>query len=132
MSDKNIAIKLLIIFIIVMTILFFWVLCVEAKTKKLNKRDGVNYYKGTKETYYNLDMKNIYAKADKNFGKHHKKWTREDGVKMYGPYVVLAVPFDVYPYGTTDIPTSLGLGIALDTGKFAETNKNQIDIAVDW
>lgn len=125
-------IKLLIVFLIFLTILYFFVSVVHAKTKVLNKRDGVNYYHGQKETYYNLDMKNIYAKADANFGKHHKKWTREDGVKMYGPYVVLAVPFDVYPYGTTDIPTSLGLGIALDTGKFAETNKNQVDVAVDW
>ena len=99
---------------------------------KLNKRDGVNYYKGTKETYYNLPMERIYAKADANFGSHHKKWVREDGVRMYGPYVVLAVPFDVYPYGTTDIPTSLGLGIALDTGAFAEVNKQQIDISVTW
>lgn len=102
------------------------------QAKKLNKRDGVNYFNGQKETYYNLPMDRIYAKADANFGKHHKKWTRSDGVKCYGPYVVLAVPFDVYPYGTTDIPTSLGPGIALDTGAFAETNKNQIDIAVDW
>ena len=99
---------------------------------KLNKRDGVNYYKGTKETYYNLPMDRIFAKADANFGKHHKKYVREDGVWCYGPYVVLAVPFDVYPYGTTDIPTSLGPGIALDTGAFAEVNKNQIDVAVDW
>lgn len=99
---------------------------------KLNKRDGVNYYKGTKETYYNLPMERIYAKADANFGSHHKKWVRDDGVRMYGPYVVLAVPFDVYPYGTTDIPTSLGLGIALDTGAFAEVNKDQIDVAVTW
>ena len=109
-------------------IVLFALMCafvVTVKASTLTKRGGVNYYKGTKETWYNLDMTRIYAKADANFGKHHKKWTREDGVKMYGPYVVLAVPFDVYPYGTTDIPTSLGLGIALDTGKFAETNKDQ-------
>ena len=114
------------------TLFFTFALPMPAQAKKLNKRDGVKYYNGTKETYYNLDMKRIYAKADANFGSHHKKWIRDDGVKMYGPYVVLAVPFDVYPYGTTDIPTSLGLGIALDTGEFAETNKNQIDVAVDW
>ena len=108
------------------------ILATPIQAKVLNKRDGVNYFNGTKETYYNLNMTRIYAKADKNFGSHHAKWIREDGVKMYGPYVVLAVPFDVYPYGTTDIPTSLGLGIALDTGTFAETNKNQIDIAVNW
>ena len=109
-----------------------WILATPIQAKALNKRDGVNYYKGQKETYYNLDMTRIYDKADRNFGRHHKKWIRSDGVKMYGPYVVLAVPFDVYPYGTTDIETSLGLGIALDTGAFAETNKNQIDVAVDW
>lgn len=109
-----------------------WILATPVQAKTLNKRDGVNYYKGQKETYYNLDLTRIYDKADRNFGRHHKKWIRSDGVKMYGPYVVLAVPFDVYPYGTTDIETSLGLGIALDTGAFAETNKNQIDVAVDW
>ena len=99
---------------------------------KLNKRDGVNCYKGTKETYYNLPMVRIFAKADANFGKHHKKYVREDGVWCYGPYVVLAVPFDVYPYGTCEIETSLGPGIALDTGAFAETCKNQVDVAVTW
>ena len=121
------------LFVFALTV--FWALLIlntSVEAKKLNKRDGVNYYNGTKETYYNLDMTKIYERADKNFGSHHKKWTRSDGVKCYGPYIVLAVPFDVYPYGTTDIQTSLGLGIALDTGKFAETNKNQIDIAVDW
>lgn len=98
---------------------------------KLNKRDGVNYYKGTKETYYNLNMKRIYERADRNFGSHHKKWIREDGVKCYGPYVIVAAPLDIHPYGSI-IETSLGEGIVLDTGAFAETNKDQIDIAVDW
>lgn len=117
--------KLIVILLILM-------MAVPVNAGVLTKKGGVNYYNGTKETWYNLPMKRIYEKADKNFGSHHRKWTREDGVKMYGPYVVLAVPFDVYPYGTTDIPTSLGLGIALDTGAFAEVNKQQIDIAVDW
>lgn len=98
---------------------------------KLNRRDGVNYYKGTKETYYNLNMKRIYERADRNFGSHHKKWIRDDGVKCYGPYVIVAAPLDVHPYGSI-IETSLGEGIVLDTGAFAETNKDQIDIAVDW
>ena len=105
---------------------------IPTQAKKLNKRDGVNYFNGQKETYYNLPMDKIFQKADANFGKHHKKYVREDGVWCYGPYVVLAVPFDVYPYGTTDIPTSLGPGIALDTGAFALTNKCQIDIATSW
>lgn len=118
--------------VLIIGVILMLLLTVPVDASVLTKKGGVNYYHGQKETYYNLDMKNIYAKADKNFGSHHKKWTRSDGVKCYGPYIVLAVPFDVYPYGTTDIPTSLGLGIALDTGTFAETNKNQVDIAVDW
>ena len=117
---------------IIIGVLIVVSLAIPVNAGTLTKKGGVNYYNGTKETWYDLPMDRIYAKADANFGKHHKKWTREDGVKMYGPYVVLAVPFDVYPYGTTDIPTSLGMGIALDTGKFAETCKNQVDIAVDW
>ena len=118
--------------VLIIVIIFCITFCAPVKAGVLTKRGGVNYYHGTKETYYNLDMTRIYEKADRNFGKHHKKWIRDDGVKMYGPYVVLAVPFDVYPYGTTDIPCSLGLGIALDTGAFADTCKNQIDVAVDW
>lgn len=117
---------------ILIAVLLMLMFSVPVQAGTLTKKGGVNYYKGTKETYYNLDMTRIYAKADANFGTWHKKWTRSDGVKMYGPYVVLAVPFDVYPYGTTDIPTSLGLGIALDTGAFAENNKNAVDIAVNW
>ena len=117
---------------LIVTVCLVLLIQMRLQAKILNKRDGVNYYGDQKETYYNLDMSRIYAKADRNFGTWHRKWTRDDGVKMYGPYVVLAVPFDVYPYGTTDIPTSLGPGIALDTGAFAQTNKNQIDIAVDW
>lgn len=113
-------------------VLVILLMAIPVNAKTLTKKVGVNYYNGVKETYYNLDMTRIYEKADRNFGSHHKKWIREDGVKMYGPYVVLAVPFDVYPYGTTDIPTSLGLGIALDTGAFAEVNKSQIDIATSW
>ena len=103
---------------------------VSAQTK-LTKSGGVNTFQGRKETWYNLPMDRIYKKADANFGKHHKKWVREDGVKMYGTYIVIAAPFDVYPYGT-NVETSLGTGIVLDTGAFAETNKQQIDIAVDW
>ena len=119
--------------VLIIVITFCITFCRPVEASVLTKRGGVNYYKGTKETYYNLDMTRIYAKADANFGTWHKKWTRSDGVKCYGPYIVLAVNFRKYPYGTTDIPTSLGLGIALDTGAFAtEDNLDQIDIAVEW
>jgi len=98
---------------------------------KLTKSGGVNYFGNQKETWYNLPMDRVYKIADSNFGSHHKRWTRKDGVKMYGTYIIIAAPYDVHPYGT-NVETSLGTGIVLDTGAFAETNKNQIDIAVDW
>lgn len=119
--------------VLILTVAMMILFSIPVNAGTLTKKGGVNYYKGTKETWYNLPMDRIYEKADRNFGRHHKKWTRDDGVKCYGPYIVLAVNFRKYPYGTTDIPTSLGLGIALDTGAFAtEDNLDQIDIAVDW
>ena len=98
---------------------------------KLNKRDGVNYRSdGIKETYYNLDMTRIVKKAKDN-GIEGDYWVRDDGVKMFGDKVICAVPFDTWDYGTC-LTTSLGIGIALDTGEFAKTNKRMIDVAVDW
>ena len=104
---------------------------VPVKAKTLNAYDGVNYYNGRKETYYNLPMKRIVEKA-KAKGIYGEYWVREDGVKMFGHYVMIAAPFDVYPYGTIVEGTSLGDAIVLDTGGFAEKNKSQIDVAVDW
>ena len=85
--------------IIILALVFAFAIRVDASV--LTKKGGVNYYHGQKETYYNLPMDKVYEKADKNLGSWHKKWTRSDGVKMYACYVVLAVPFDVYPFGTT-------------------------------
>ena len=58
-------------------------------------------------------------------------WIREDGVKMYGDYVIVAANLDTHPRGST-VETSLGTGIVLDTGGFAASDPNQVDIAVDW
>lgn len=96
----------------------------------LNASIGTIQFNGHKETYYNLPMENIVQKAHDR-GIYGQYWLREDGVKMYGHYVMVAAPFDVHPYGSI-IETSLGEGIVLDTGGFAEFNKNQIDIATGW
>ena len=99
---------------------------------KLNKRDGVNYFGQQKETYYNLSMKRIYERADADFGSHHKKWTREDGCKMCGPYIICAADWRIHPYGS-NVESSLGTCIVLDTGGFASGEPTyQIDIAVNW
>ena len=50
---------------------------------------------------------------------------------MWGNYVMIAAPLDVHPRGSL-VPTSLGMGVVVDTGEFALTNKNQVDISVNW
>ena len=116
-----------------LTLTVFLVLSIPmtVSAKKLNRRDGVNYFGIQKETYYNLDMSRIYERADGDFGSHHKRWIRADGCKMYGDYIIVAAHQGVHPYGSI-VETSLGQGIVLDTGRFALTNQNQIDIATTW
>jgi len=58
-------------------------------------------------------------------------WVREDGVKMLGPYVMVAADLSLHPRGTT-VETSLGTGLVCDTGGFVEWNPTNIDIATDW
>ena len=115
-------------------IVLFALMCAFAVTVKastLTKRGGVNYYNGHKETWYDLDMKRIVKKA-KDKGVPGDYWVSDDGLKMYGRFVIVAADFDVHPYGSV-VLTSLGVpGMVLDTGKFTETDPEQIDIATDW
>lgn len=120
--------KRIVIFLIVMGCLVL-LTPMSAQAKKLNKRDGVNMFEGHKETYYNLPMDKVLERADRNFGRHHKKWIRDDGCKMYGPFIIVAGAVD--RYGEI-VMTSLGEAIILDTGTFALKNPDQIDVAVDW
>ena len=116
--------------IIAVLITIFLLMPTTVHAGTLNARDGVNYYQGHKETYYNLPMRRVIDRADAN-GLGGWYWEREDGAKMYGYYVIVAANYDKYPYGTI-IDTSLGLGIILDTGKFAVKNGDLVDIAVNW
>lgn len=93
---------------------------------------GVNYNaNGNRETYYNLPMGGIVDRAQNEWGIEGEYWVREDGCKMYGDYIIVAANLSVYPRGTI-VETSLGQGIVLDTGGFAESNPYQFDIATDW
>ena len=58
-------------------------------------------------------------------------WVREDGVKMYGDYVMVAADLSIRPRGSL-VETSLGTGIVCDTGTFIYSNPTQLDIAVAW
>lgn len=106
-------------------------LAVSVNAGTLTKRGGVNYYNGHKETWYDLDMTRIVKKA-KRIGVPGDYWVSEDGLKMYGDFVIVAADFDVHPYGCV-VLTSLGVpGMVLDTGAFTESDPEQIDVAVDW
>ena len=82
------------------------------------------------ETYYNLDMSGVVG-IMQDLGYGNQYWVRNDGVKMFGNYVMVAANFDVHPRGSL-VETSLGTGIVCDTGGFAEGNPNQVDIATTW
>lgn len=100
-------------------------------TTGLTPRGGVNINEeGHKETYYNLPMGGVvgYAQAAGIPGEY---WVRDDGVKMYGDYVIVAADQNIHPYGST-VNTSLGEGIVLDTGTFIYENNEQYDIATSW
>lgn len=96
----------------------------------LTPTEGVHYGPSGKESYYNLNMQNC-VDIMKGNGFDYEYWIRDDGVKMFGPYVMIAANLDIRPKGTL-VETSLGTGIVVDTGEFANYDITQIDIAVDW
>lgn len=96
----------------------------------LNRYNGVNVGPSGKETYYNLNMNKIVA-AMKRLGVNSEYWVRDDGVKMYGDYIMCAADLSVYPRGSI-VETSLGTGIVCDTGAFVENGGIALDIATAW
>ena len=82
------------------------------------------------ETYYNLNMEGI-LEIMYSLDYYYDYWVREDGVKMFGDYVMVAANLDIFPRGSI-VETSLGQGIVCDTGEFIYDNPYQFDIAVDW
>ena len=115
----------------IMVLLLTILLAIPVNAGTLTKKGGVNYYNGHKETYYNLNMSRICDKA-KKIGVPGEYWVSDNGLKMYGRFVIVAADFNTHPYGSV-VLTSLGVpGIVLDTGEFAKTNPEQIDIAVNW
>lgn len=96
----------------------------------LTRSGGVFEGPSGKETYYNLPMGQV-VKYMEDLGYHYKYWIREDGVKMYGEYVMCAADLRIRPKGSL-VKTSLGMGIVCDTGTFVEANTCQLDIAVNW
>ena len=96
----------------------------------LNAQNGVVQGPSGKETYYNLDMSGVVSNMN-SLGYYEEYWVREDGCKMFGPYIMCAANLDVRPRGSI-VETSLGQAIVCDTGGFASSNPYQLDIAVTW
>lgn len=94
--------------------------------KVLTKSAGVVQGPSGRETYYNLNMNGV-VKIMKNQGYNYEYWVREDGVKMFGDYVMCAANFSYYPRGSI-VETTLGTALVCDTGCAYGT----IDIAVTW
>lgn len=96
----------------------------------LNSFSGMVYGPSGTETYYNLDMTGVISIME-SCGYYYDYWVREDGVKMYGDYVMVAADLNIRPRGSI-VPTSLGLGIVCDTGGFVGWNSTNLDIATTW
>lgn len=86
-----------------------------------------------KETFYNMEMSGV-IQIMRNAGYSEEEYPytiREDGVKMLGPYVMIAANLNIRPRGSL-VKTSLGTGIVCDTGSFVADNPTAIDIATNW
>lgn len=96
----------------------------------LTKSAGAVNGPSGKEVYYNLDMAVIVDKMH-SLGYAAEYWVRPDGVKMFGPFVMVAAGYDVHPLGSL-VETSVGTAMVVDTGGFAKTDPYLIDIATVW
>ena len=84
-------------------------------------------YQGHTETWYNLNMNNVVQRAQ-SMGIPCDYWVRDDGVKMFGPWVIVAAHPSKIRY--TRVQTSLGEGIILDVHEMPD--EELIDIATEW
>ena len=93
----------------------------------LTAKAGTVQFEGHKETWYNLPMTRVVSRAQE-MGIPCEYWIDERGVKMFGPWVIVAGHQSKTRY--TRLQTSLGEGIILD---FHTTDDPDLyDIAVDW
>lgn len=110
-----------------------WVTPANDWGDRITKERGGYMGPSGRETYYNLYMGNCVAYM-RELGyseEEYPEWTRDDGAKMLGLYVMCAANWKTRPRGTI-IPTSLGDAIVVDTGEFVADYPNGVDLAVDW
>ena len=61
----------------------------------LTARLGTINYNGHRETWYDLDMSNVIIKTDEATGLKGLYNVREDGVKCYSKFVIVAADLDI-------------------------------------
>lgn len=97
----------------------------------LTKQNGVFFYNGKRESYYNLDMSGVVAIMHQ-LGFKGEYSIRSDGAKLFDGKVMIAADLSVYPRGTI-LYTSLGESIVCDTGGFVrQYGSSAFDIATNW
>ena len=95
----------------------------------LTAKLGTIQFQGHKETWYNLRMNKVVERADSIYGLSNVYAVREDGVKTYNGFVIVAADWTIHPFGSV-VETSRGLGIVLD--HHTAGDKELIDIATTW
>lgn len=107
----------------------------EAETTKwdgpvLNSYDGEIEGPSGTEKFYNRNMSKV-IKLMRNRGYDYEYWVRDDGVKMYGKYVMCAANLHIRPKGTI-LETSLGTAMVCDECESAYVDTDLVDVAVTW
>ena len=112
---------------------------VDGGKDRLTKSKWVFKWPSGTETWYDLPMKNV-VKYMRDLGFNESKynfWIRKDGVKMFGPYVMVAANIDANNKARKKgalVKTSLGMWIVCDKCEraYERGKENRLDIAVDW
>ena len=81
----------------------------------LNAYNGVVQGPSGRETYYNLPMGGVIAIME-SAGFYADYWVRDDGVKMYGDYIMVAADQSIRLLGSLVETSSLGTAICLRYG----------------
>lgn len=92
------------------------------------------YYnaEGIRESYYYYQPHMVNYMRDLGYSENdYPYWVRDDGVQMFGEYVVVAADPSIYWYGDL-IPTSLGMGMVCDLGGVSEEWYEYVDIGTTW
>lgn len=105
----------------------------------LTQEGGIFQGPSGKETYYNMNMAKILYNIQHGEGgfehceemRDMKYSVRDDGVKMIGPYIMVAANLQTHPKGSI-VETSLGTAIVVDQCEAAASDRTLLDVATAW